>query len=209
MKKLRNFYLSMLAVASLGLMTSCGDDNDDPQPAPPAPKEMNTFTAKILGNQQATPGSFFASTTGDVINSTNSKANAAIIDFGYYFSVAGDVAPDSATIAAPNDANGAKVFGAITSADYANWTKKNATMFKDMGANEALFTAATNGDEVAAIYTNMGLTPSSSVKHLNVGDVFSFKTEAGKHGIAKVTALTKPTNTATQSVITIDVKVEK
>src|SRR5687768_16017531 len=106
MKKLRNYYLSFLAVASLGFMTSCGDDSDDPIPVTPAPKEMTTYTAKILGNQQAAAGSFFASTTGEVISAADSKAKSGIIDFGYYFSVGGSAAADSATIAAPNDVNG-------------------------------------------------------------------------------------------------------
>ncbi|MFC5270814.1 hypothetical protein [Adhaeribacter terreus] len=208
MKKLRTFYLSLLTVASLGLMTSCGDDNDDPQPVP-APAEMSTYSAKILGNQQAAAGSFFASSTGEVISAGNAKANASVIDFGYYFSVGGTAAADSATIAAPNDVNATQVFGAIASADFANWATKNPTKFKDLGNNAAFYTGPTNGDEVAAVYTNMGATETSSVKHLNVGDVFAFTTAAGKRGVAMVTALKKATNADNKSEITINVKVEK
>src|SRR5688572_2292166 len=32
MKKLRNYYLSLLAISSLGFLASCGDDSDDPIP---------------------------------------------------------------------------------------------------------------------------------------------------------------------------------
>jgi hypothetical protein len=208
MKKLRNYYLSFFAVASLGFMTSCGDDSEDVTPEP-APKEMSTYTAKILGNQQAAAGSFFSSTTGEVISASTSKANAANIDFGYYYSVGGTAAADSATFAAPNDVNGSQVFGAITAADFANWGAKNPTKFKDLGNNAAFYTGPTNGDEVAAVYTNMGAAETSSVKHLNVGDVFAFTTAAGKHGVAKVSALKKATNQDNKSEITIDVKVEK
>lgn len=212
MKKFRNFYLSFLAVASLGLMTSCGDDNDDPTPAPvPAPKEMNTFTAKILGNQQSNQaGSFFSSTDGSIKNSVDAKANPATIDFLYYYSVGGLAAADSATIAAPADVNAQEVFNASTTANIPSWATKNFTTFKYLGNGAATYNNVTTGDDVVNTFTGSTVAGATYVRKLRVNDVFAFKTDADKHGLAKVTNITMPTTAnGNQSVITLDVKVEK
>ncbi|MBK0404199.1 hypothetical protein I5M27_14480 [Adhaeribacter sp. BT258] len=215
MKKLRTFYLSMLTVASLGLMTSCGDDNDDPQPVtPPAAAEMNTFSARILGNQNnATSGSFFSATDGVVRNSTDAKTNSGLIDLIYYHSspLSGDTAAanHAATLASPEDTKAGEVYNNANNG-IQTWTTTNTTMFKRIGTNTATYTNLTNGDQVAAVYTNSTATPTTSVKKLKANDVFAFVTSTGKHGVAKINSIVAPTAANNnQSELRMDVKMEK
>jgi hypothetical protein len=207
MKKFRSLYFSLLAVASLGLMTSCGDDNDDPTPAP-APAEMTTYSATILGNQNASTGSFFSSSEGVVYSSSNAAANAAKVDLVYYYSVGGSAAANLATLASPSDASAQDVYSASTTANIPAWTKKNNTMFKTITA--ANFTSVANGDDIKSVYTNATGTESSKLTALAANSYIAFKTEAGKHALARVVSVDLPTAAnGNKSEIKLDFKVEK
>ncbi len=307
MKKFRNFYFAMMAIASLSFLTSCGDDdevnpkatitfepsatNDEVSLAPGAPikfkvlvtsadklkefkmvgsvlglsfdttvtnfpsagyefnvddevpnglaegtkitytftattnknevttrtytitvlSDMATYTAKILGNQNAAVGSFFSSTDGMVLNSADAKANSAKVDLVYYYSVGGTAATDLGTIAAPTDVNAQAVYGASTSANIPSWATKNATKLKKIQGGGPIYDQITTGTQIEAGYNNSVAGPEGSkAMQLAVNDVVGFKTAAGKHGVAKVTAITTPTvaNNNT-SQITLSVKVQR
>ena len=172
--------------------------------------DMATYTAKILGNQNAGAGSFFSSRDGMVISAGDSKANAAKIDFGYFYSTGGTAATYKATLASPTDTDGASVFATITSADFANWATKNATEFKKVPANMAmLYDQVTSGAQIETAYMALpgGSTKASDLK---VGDVVGFMTAGGKHGVAKVTKVDVPTTAnGNKSEITLAVKVQR
>lgn len=172
--------------------------------------DMATYTAKILGNQNATAGSFFASTDGTVYSSADAKTNSAKVDLVYYYSVGGTAATDLATLAAPTDANAQAVYGASTSANIPSWATKNNTEIKKVPANMAtLYDQVTSGSQIEQGYMAL---PGAATKAstLKVGDVIGFMTAAGKHGLAKVTALSLPTTAnGNKSEITLSVKVQR
>lgn len=171
--------------------------------------DMATYTAKILGNQNASAGSFFSSRDGMVISSGDSKANAAKIDFGYFYSVGGTAATYKATLASPSDADGAAVFGSITSTDFANWATKNVTEFKKLAGAANNYDLITSGTQIEAAYMALP-AGTSKASDLQVGDLVGFMTAAGKHGVAKVTQLVAPTTAnGNKSEITLAVKVQR
>lgn len=171
--------------------------------------DIATYTATILGNQNASTGSFFSSTDGTVLNSTNAKANSGKVDLVYYYSVGGTAQADLATLAAPSDANAQAVYGAGTTANIPSWATKNATKFKKLGSTASTYDNATDGSDIAAAYMNSSATEGSKADKLVAGNVFGFMTAAGKHGIAKVISVTLPTAPNNQSEIKLDIKVQR
>lgn len=173
--------------------------------------DMATYTAKILGNQNAGAGSFFSSRDGAVISAADSKANSAKIDFGYFYSVSGSAATYKATLASPTDVDGADVFKAIGSADFNNWATKNATEFKKVAGQGALYDNMTSGAQIESAYMALPATlASSKASDLKVGDLVGFMTSTGKHGVAKVTKVDVPTTAnGNKSEITLAVKVQR
>ena len=133
---------------------------------------INTWEA-TLGSHQSATGSSFASTTGVVYSMTDATANSALIDFLYYY---GNT--NLATLAAPNDADAATVFGALSS-----WTTRNATKFATTTVSEAEFTAISDDLAIVAAATGASAT---DVNELSTGDVVAFVTAAGKMGLVKV-----------------------
>ncbi|HSI91769.1 MAG TPA: hypothetical protein VK927_11670, partial [Adhaeribacter sp.] len=212
MKKLKNYYFALMAIASLGLMTSCGDDNEpnpkatigltpnataitaapgeklnvtvqvtsadklkefkvmksstgvtqevtkvtsfpssgyeyllnDEIPASAAEnsiitytitattnkdevtertitvtvKSIETYTAKIMGNQNASVGSFFSATDGRIMTSAEAKASSGMVDILFYHSspTSGDIvaANNAATIASPTDPKAQQIYNNAT-----------------------------------------------------------------------------------------------
>ena len=211
MKKLRNYYLSFFAVASLGLMTSCGDDKEvTPEPVV---AEMNTYTVRILGNQNnTTSGSFFSSADGVVKNSADAKASASTIDFLYYHSAptSGDpvAAANEATVASPADTKAMEIYNGATNG-LQNWAVRNATKFKRLTSDVTGFNNLANGTEVAGVYTNSTAAEATAVTQLKANDMFAFMTAGGKHGVAKVNSVTVTSQNPFMTEIRMDVKVEK
>lgn len=168
-----------------------------------------TYTARILGNQNAAVGSFWSSSNGTVYNSTDARNNSQLIDLVFYHSSAtsGDpvAAANQATIASPADTKAQEIHTSI-----GNWTTKNATMFKYIGTSAAVYDNATTGQDISAIYTNSSATASSFVKTLKVGDVFAFVTQAGKYGVARVTSVGTPTAAnGNKSEINLNIKMAR
>jgi hypothetical protein len=166
--------------------------------------DLATYNATILGNQNASVGSFFSSTDGTVLTSANAKTNSGKVDLVYYYSVGGNT--DLATIAAPTDPTAQAVYGATTSANIPSWATKNATQLV-MGV-AADFTS-TNAIDVQDAFTTAAGTPGTKVNKLKVNDVILFKTAANKYGVAKVTSVTTPVAPANQSEIKLDFKVQR
>lgn len=151
-----------------------------------------TYSARLLGAQNNTSGSFFATETGDIYTVAQAKANQGKVDFVHYFGTT-----NKATIAAPNDAGAAQ----FTVFDLGSWSTKNATMFKKAAASAY---DATTSSELQSGYDNASGGAASSATDLKVGDVVTFKTAANKYGVFKVAGITAADNGS----ITIDVKVQ-
>ena len=148
---------------------------------------------KVLGNQQSTTGSFFATSNCTVYTVSQAQANQNIVDFVHYFG-----ATNNATIAAPNDA-GANQF---TTFQLNTWSNKNATTFKKvLNFNYDAATTATVQDA-----WNNGGTAMSSATDLNVGNNVVFKTASGKYGVFQVAQLSG--NSTTSGTMTIKVKAQ-
>jgi hypothetical protein len=171
--------------------------NEFPKPA----GEINTYTATLLGSQYAATGSFFSTTTGQVYTVNTSAANAALIDLIYYYS-----GGNGATIGSANDNLIPAVYTGI-----ANWATKNETKFTTTSITANEFDAIVNDATIDAISS----INETKVIGLAVGNVFAFKTEAGKKGLVKITNITKGLNTQNQQqdfqfgTIEIVVKVQK
>ncbi|MDP4282402.1 MAG: hypothetical protein Q8867_09685 [Bacteroidota bacterium] len=157
---------------------------------------INTYTMKILGAQNNTTGSSFASSNGTVYVLSDAKANSTLIDWLYYYG-----ASDLATIAAPNDAHAAEIYNSTTSG-LQTWTKLNATKFKLITDNVDF--DAIGDDSVIVSQTASGVT-ATRVPTLSASKLIAFVTEGGKKGIMKVESI-DGTNAGT---MTISVKVQE
>ena len=157
---------------------------------------INKYTATLLGGQNnANVGSYYATTTNAVFKQNTAAANSAIIDIIYYYG-----SSNKATLVSPNDATVNGGSGNLSLATVL--TKQNKTEFAPSGLTAAQFDAINDDKEITAIIPT---SPQTLSKDLAVGSVILFKTEAGKLGLIKVSALTVNAD----GQITIDVKVQK
>ncbi len=160
---------------------------------------VNSYSAKLLGGQDnASSGSFLATSNGTVYLQADAKANSGLVDILYFYG-----ATNEATLAAPSDADAATIFNNGTTG-LQTWTTKNATSFKTTTLALADFNALNLASGAESAY-NAGTSVSTKANKLVSGKVVAFKTAAGKYGLVYVSALT----TGATGSITLDVKVGK
>lgn len=143
---------------------------------------INEYKQKILGSyDNSSYGSSFASADGSVYTLSQAKANAAKVDWMYYYGVT-----NLATIASPNDASVSTIF---TSADGpASWSVRNDTKFAKVTLPSGLtWDNITTDAEIIPFASSASAT---KVNTLTVGQVVSFKTVTGKMGLLKVEEIT-------------------
>lgn len=156
-----------------------------------------TYSAVLMGDfGNPSTGSFYATSTNQVLSQANAKANASIVDFVYFYGVS-----NGPTIAAPNDADAKDIFD-NASTGIQTWSVENATKFKDITG--AQFDGATTTGNVIDLASGAS---ASKANTLAAGDAFAFVTAAGKSGVVKVTEITGVANGT--GTIKIDVKVEE
>lgn len=200
----KNFKLLLLVGLAVSIgFTSCSEDEETtPTPTPVTYGQINTYSAKLLGGQNnATLGSFFSTSTGTVIGSVDAGASTTLqssVDLVYFFGTT-----NGASIGAPNDATVATAHTGSTSLP--NWTIKNATKFVATSLTPANFIASMNDSLIKTIDT--ATISATLVPQLTVGKIVAFKTAAGKYGIYHVAAIGGTTGSDRE--ITIDVKVQK
>jgi len=154
------------------------------------------YTNTILGSwNNSSIGSSFASSNGNVYKLAEAKANYTLIDWLYYYGVT-----NSATIAAPDDADAISVFSGANG--LSTWTHRNTTRFKKV--TTVFDWNIVQNDSLILLETQSGVT-LTGVTQLAVNDVLSFITEPGKKGLLKVKAIT----TGDAGTITYDVKVQQ
>ncbi|HTO14976.1 MAG TPA: hypothetical protein VLZ83_04360 [Edaphocola sp.] len=158
--------------------------------------EIEIYKAVLLGgNKHLTLGSFYSVSENKVFTIANAKANAANIDFAYYYG-----AENKATIAATSDAGAIQVFNDPTNG-LSTWTTKKDTKFKKTQITAVQFDEIENDAEISILES----ISNSSVTKLAENDVIAFETEEGKKGLFKITEL----KANSEGSITIIVKVQK
>ena len=158
---------------------------------------INEYSQKILGSyDNSAYGSSFASADGTVYSLADAKANAAKIDWMYYY---GSTA--FATLSSPNDASASTVFSGTNGP--ASWSVRNDTKLGKVTLPTGLtWDAITTDAEIVILASDVS---DSKVTALTVGQIVAFKTVTGKLGLIKVEVITG-TGAGT---ITYSVKVQK
>ncbi len=153
---------------------------------------VTEYTVVILGNQNNTTGSFYATSSNLVYTQTQAEANSADVDFLHYFGNA-----NAATISAPDDVT---VNGGTGNFDFCeDFAVKNATRFKVTTLDYSLVI----DDSQLVVETDI---TSSKLTQMVIGSKFVFETVAGKRGIAQVTDLTG--NNTNSGSMTLKVKIQ-
>ena len=201
MKKNFRILLMLGMAVSIGF-TACEKEEDEPTPTPVTYGNVNTFSARMIGGQNnATLGSFFSTTSGNVITSSAAGADVALqasVDFVYFFGTS-----NQASIGAPNDTTVAVAHTGSTSLP--TWTTKNATKFVKTTITAADFIASANDSLVKTI--DASTINASLTNMLAAGNVVAFKTASGKLGLFHVQSVDG--TTGTDRSITINVKVQQ
>ena len=159
---------------------------------PPVYGDIETFTAVLLGAQNATVGSSYATSTNTVYTVSQVLANASTIDFIYFYQAGGSLAE----IFSPNSSN------AATLNIIKDMNPKRDTKFKRVTMSAEDFNAITNDAKI--VETAIELT-ESVITNLVVGDVVAFETDDNKLGLYRVSELT----TGASGSITLTVKVQE
>jgi hypothetical protein len=145
---------------------------------------INSYTAKLLGAQYASTGSFFAATTGTVYTANDAKTNYDLIDLVYYYGGS----TNNATIGSPKDTLIQNAHNKTVG--FTTWTKYNETMFKSTTITSSEFDAITDDSKLTAL-SNFS---DSHQNNLAKDRVFAFKTEKGKLGFVKIIAINRNTS---------------
>lgn len=157
--------------------------------------DITTFTDVVLGSyDNATIGSSFASSTGDVFKIAEAKANAANVDWLYFYGVT-----NLATLAAPDDAAAATIFNSATNG-LQTWSVRNATRFR-LVTEGAVWDNINTAADIAAIATG---TTETKVNDLQTGNIVAFKTVDNKYGVIAIGSIV----TGAAGSITYTVKVQ-
>lgn len=160
--------------------------------------DYNTYTVVLLGNQNSSAGSFYSTATNRVYTQTDAKANSTMIDILHYYG-----ANNKATLASPADGDAGTIFNNPTTG-LQTWGKRNDTKFGRMVGGRTAYDAITSSALIATAASNAN---SSAVTNLQPGELVTFRTEAGKYGVAYISEVSG-SNTVSGS-IKFDVKVQK
>jgi len=164
----------------------------------PVAGPITNYTGKILGSyDNTTYGSSFASADGTVYKMPEAKANAAKIDWMYFYGTT-----DLSTIASPKDPTAGLVFTDPVNG-LSKWSVLNDTRFAIVTLPSGVtWDNITTDAEIIPLASGATATKASA---LTVGKIVSFKTVTGKMGLMKIEAIT---GTGSGS-ITYSVKVQQ
>ncbi|HEX4887540.1 MAG TPA: hypothetical protein VFV37_05775 [Luteibaculaceae bacterium] len=162
-------------------------------------ESISFYSARLLGDQDGSTGSFFGSSNGMVYRIAEAKANSSLVDMLYFFG-----SSNAATIASPADNDAGTVYNGSTSG-LQTWSTRNATLFDRTFLTPGQFNQINDQTLLVSLYGVDG--NQSKVNQLAVDQVIKFRTVAGKRGFALIKQITN--NGSSADGITIDVKVEK
>ncbi len=144
---------------------------------------VREITPITLGAQQcASNGSFFDVRNNMIYFQADAFNVQDSIELLYYYDPAGD----ANTISSPNANIDATIYTGASA--LSNWTNKNESRFYKTTINTAQYDAVVNDSLLIASYDQ--LNAKRKAKNLQVGDVYSFKTEHGKYGLFKILTVT-------------------
>lgn len=161
-----------------------------------------TYDQCIIGAQQNSTGSSFASSNGTIYNLAEAKNNAAMIDWLYYFGVT-----TFATLAAPDNDDAAHIFtdgGSYTNPGpnaLLNWAVRNATRFRTI--KDPLDWDAIQDDTELIVLSQGAIEPNAP--DLLSGYYVAFVTANGKKGLIRINSI----NLEEDGTIDISVKVQQ
>ncbi|HER07807.1 MAG TPA: hypothetical protein ENO20_02750 [Bacteroides sp.] len=131
---------------------------------------------QTLGSHQSATGSSFASSNGEVYNLVDAKANAALIDFMYFYGVT-----NLATLAAPDDEDITSVFFNENGPE--TWSTRNSTRFTETTLTVAQFDGA---EDDLLIVENAEGASLTKVNEIESNQVIAFTTDEDKTGGSKM-----------------------
>lgn len=160
---------------------------------------ITTYTQKILGSYANNDyGSSFASADGTVYTLSEAKANAAKIDWMYFYGGSTNLA----SLVAPSHADAADVFSSTTNG-VSTWSVRNDTrLFKVSLPAGVSWDNITTDAEIIPLATGIS---GGKTNLLTVGQIIAFQTVTGKMGLIKIEAITG----TTAGTITYSVKVQQ
>ena len=148
---------------------------------PPQYGEITTKTAILLGAQDASAGSSYSTEKQQVYTVSQVVANSAFIDFIYYYQTGGSLAE----IFSPKSSN------ASTLNSIKDMNPKRDTRFKKIEMSETDFNAIANDGVIVNVAKDFPTDATGQVvPNLSIGNVVAFKTDDGRLGVFRVTALT-------------------
>lgn len=139
--------------------------------------EVKKKTNVEFGSFNDAIGSFYGTSNETVYTISQAFQNQALVDIIFF-----DGATNHNTLAAPDDAEA----NSINDFNLVNWTKKNKTRFILTTMTAAEFDAI---GEIYQFPEFVEANASTKANNLAAGNVVYFKTEAGKHGYAKIVDL--------------------
>lgn len=149
---------------------------------------IDEYTAKLLGGQLASEGSYFSSSTGEVYSGSEFDANKGIIDITY-----AQTGPDAASIT-----------DKIVSSDY----RDDLTLTSGTGGMKVYYSiSGLDYDNVTTEQLSAISASSSQYVEVDAGDVVEYVTAAGEKGLIKVNDITNPDDAGFEGVLDISVKV--
>jgi hypothetical protein len=156
-----------------------------------------TNNSVILGAQNnSTLGSFYSTSEDQVYLQGEAFNNQELIDLIYYFST-----EDGNAIGSPGANDVDELFTGTSG--LSNWTTLNETRYYETDLEESEFDAVSNDSIFNIVYNSDDA--KRKAKNLVAGDIYSFRTEAGKLGLFKVITV----NGEAPGDIEIAVKVEE
>ncbi len=155
-----------------------------------------------LGAQDnTTVNGFYAISNGSIYSFADAETNSEIIDLVCAFDdvVENSNPKDNETFLTSAGSNLSDIY------NFDNWQTTNTTLFNSTTLSADQFNYV---DSDKLIVSSFNETENEKkAKNLRAGDVYAFKTEAGKYGLIKVTASTY-TN-AVEGQVTFDIKIQE
>ena len=140
--------------------------------------DIITYSEIILGAQEnTTQGSFFAFSNGDILGLDSAFLNQTLVDLIYYYG------QYEATLSSPGEAEAPSYFTGPSG--IANWTVKNETRYDTTSLSLQDFDESLNDSLLLAVYEPAA--GKRKVKFVAPGMVISFKSQAGRIGLLKIT----------------------
>ena len=163
----------------------------EPDPEPDY-GDIKSYTAVLMGAQNSTTGSSYATSNNTVYTVSQVLANADKIDMIYFYQDGGNLAE----IFSPKSTN------ASTLNTIKDMNPKRDTKFKKITMSEADFNAIEDDGKIVEVATEL---TESVVTKLEIGNVVAFVTDDDRLGLFRVSALT----TGASGTVTINVKVQE